>query len=284
MLDEFAKFKCWPVFKLSLDGLGHHDWFRMREGAEKDVIAKTKMLRDRGFCVRFQTNVHKGNVDTILPTARLGAEMGVEIIRVIRTSEAPRWEQMGGDLCLSIREYYDFGLDFCRLLLDEKLDIAVNIWQTFQLWPKTGAHEHVAAQGTERGYRDSLPVCKGNRGLIAITPEGGVLPCNQMSGILKKRGVPMPSVHDVPLMELLSGGDYLKSVCYTVGEFKEENQKCRDCPHWKRCMGGCRGLGMLYGGNYYTSHDPAKCIYFDEYYDKFEALFSEKAEMAMDNA
>jgi radical SAM protein with 4Fe4S-binding SPASM domain len=273
MLNEFHKLGCKPLFKLSLDGIGHHDWFRDKQGAERDVIEKIKLLRDKDFRVRIQTNVHKGNVDTILPAARLAEEMGVDEMRIIRTTEAPRWAEMGGDLCLSITEYYDFGLDFIRAFLAEDLALNIDIWQICQIWPRHKVYHHRPVEGGVHIYRDSLPVCRGARGRIAVTPEGDVLPCNQMSGIFKKIDKHLGNVAKTPLRELLSDGEYLKTVCCTVGELREKNPKCQECPHWKLCLGGCRAIGLLFGGNY-ESYDPAKCVYFNGYFDKFTELFS----------
>jgi len=274
MLDEFAQFGKKPLFKLSFDGVGHHDWFRMKEGAEREVIEKTKLLKDMDFSVRFQTNVHRDNMDTILPSARLAEDLGVEAIRVIRTTEAPRWAQTGGDLCLGIEEYYDFALDLIRSFLVENLKISIDIWQVFQMSPRRRAYHHRPVEGGANKCRDSLPVCRGNRGRIALTPEGDIVPCNQMSGYFKKHGTHLGNVHKTPLRELLTEGEYLRSVCYSVGELREENPKCQTCRHWKLCLGGCRAIGILFGGGY-NKYDPSKCIYFDGYFDKFAALFDE---------
>ena len=274
MLDEFNSLGVNPVFKLSFDGIGHHDWFRDKKGAELQVIEKIKLLREKSFLVRMQTNVHKGNVDTILPTAKLAEELGVESIRIIRTTEAPRWAEMGGDLCLSVTEYYDFALEFISGFLVGNRQISVDIWQVFQIWPHSRRYHHRPVQSSAEKYRGSLPACCGTRGRIAVTPEGDILPCNQMSGYFKKHGIHMGNVHKTPLRELLTTGEYLDKVCYTVGELKEKNPKCQECPHWERCMGGCRGIGLLFGGSY-DSYDPAKCIYFNDYYDKFDELFDD---------
>ena len=274
MLEELAVLGHMPIVKMSFDGVGHHDWFRMKKGAEAGVIEKAKLLRGKGFRTRFQTNVHRGNVAAILPTAKLAEQLGVESIRVIRTSEAPRWTEMGGDLCLDVHEYYDFALDFIRAFLEEGLKIAVDIWQTLQFWPQSKTYHHRPVEGGVGIYRDSLPVCRGARGRIAVTPEGDILPCNQMSGVFKKLGIRMGNVHETPLKELLNGGEYLNSVCYTVGELCENNPKCQACTHWKLCLGGCRALGLALGGDY-KKYDPTKCVYFNEYFDKFTALFGD---------
>ena len=276
MLDEFDGFKHKPVFKLSFDGIGYHDWFRMKKGAENDTLEKARLLARRGFRVRFQTNVHKGNTDAILPTARLADEIGVESIRIIRTTESPRLTEMGDDICLSITGYYDFALNFIRGFLAEGLGIDIDIWQAAQVWPRGRAYCHrPVSGGAPQAYRGSLPVCRGVRGRVAVTPAGDILPCNQMSGWFKKYGIHMGNVHETPLRELLSGGEYLSHVCYTVGELLEKNPKCQACPHWKLCMGGCRVIGILHGEGEYLSHDPAKCVYFNLYYDKFAELFDD---------
>lgn len=158
MLDALAKLKSQPVFKLSFDGVGHHDWFRMRKGAEQDVLDKTKLLRENDFRVRWQSNVHRGNLDAMLPTARLGHVLGIESIRVIRTTEVPRWKEMGGDLCLSLAEYYDFALEFTRAYLEEDLRPSVDIWQTIQFRPESKSYHHRPVEGGLHTYRDSLPV------------------------------------------------------------------------------------------------------------------------------
>ncbi len=101
------------------------------------------------------------------------------------------------------------------------------------------------------------------------------MPCNQLSGVFKKHGIRMGNVHEKPLRELLTDGEYIQTVCYTVDKLREENPKCQPCPHWKLCLGGCRALGMVFGGSY-KNYDPAKCVYFNEYFDKFETLFSEE--------
>lgn len=275
MLDELAAFKSSPTFKLSFDGVGHHDWFRMKDGAQRDVLEKTKLLRDKDFRVRWQTNVYKDNMDAMLPTAKLADEMGIESIRVIRTSEAPRWAEMGGELCLGVKEYYDFALDFTRAYLEADLKPTVDIWQAFLFRPKTKSYHHRPIEGGVNSYRDSLPVCRGARGRIAVTPEGDVVPCNQLSGVFKKLGICIGNVHKTLLRELLNDSEFLQTVCLTVGELREENPKCQICPHWKLCMGGCRALAMVLGNGNYIGYDPAKCIYFDEYFDKFATVFGE---------
>jgi radical SAM protein with 4Fe4S-binding SPASM domain len=210
----------------------------------------------------------------MIPTAKLADETGVGGIRVIRTTEAPRWAETGGDLCLGVREYYDFALDFTRAYLEAGLKPSVDIWQVLSFRPDTKSYHHRPVEGGRNIYRDSIPVCRGARGRVSVTPEGDTVPCNQLSGYFKKHGISIGNVFKTPLRELLSEGEYIKTICYTVGELKDENPRCQNCGHWKLCMGGCRAIGLVLGGGY-KHYDPMKCVYFDEYFDKIAALFGE---------
>ena len=152
------------------------------------------------------------------------------------------------------------------------MKMAVDIWQAVQFWPRGRIYHHRPAEGGVHKYRASLPVCQGARGQIAVTPEGDLVTCNQMSGFFKQHGIHMGNVHETQLRELLTDSEYLKAVCSTVGELREENPECRACPYWKLCMGGCRALAMAAGGGY-LARDAAKCLYFEHYMGKFAAAF-----------
>lgn len=56
-----------------------------------------KLAKEKGFRVRSQTNVHRGNLDVMYDTVAMLEGMGVEEIRIIRTTETPRWRKNGGD-------------------------------------------------------------------------------------------------------------------------------------------------------------------------------------------
>ncbi len=97
ILCELQKLAVEPLFKISFDGLGHHDWLRGAKGTEQKTLAAIELCHEMGFRVRVQMNLHKGNIETLMPTAVLLDGMGIEELRIIRTTEAPRWEQNGKD-------------------------------------------------------------------------------------------------------------------------------------------------------------------------------------------
>jgi sulfatase maturation enzyme AslB (radical SAM superfamily) len=68
ILDEFIALNCYPLFKVSFDGLTHHDWMRGANGIEEKTLDDVKHNHDKGFRVRIQMNLHKDNLDTALQT------------------------------------------------------------------------------------------------------------------------------------------------------------------------------------------------------------------------
>lgn len=110
ILDEFIALDCYLLFKVSFDGINHHDWMRGQNGIEGKTLKVIELLHQKGFRVCIQMNLHKENLDTALETLIMFDKMGIEELRLIRTTEAPRWQENAGDSCLDLEDYYDIGL------------------------------------------------------------------------------------------------------------------------------------------------------------------------------
>ena len=275
ILDEFILLNCYPLFKVSFDGLNHHDWMRYTKGIEEKTLDVVKLLHEKGFRVRIQMNLHKGNLDTALQTLIMFDQMGIEELRLIRTTEAPRWIQNGGDLCLDLEDYYKISLKIAKDYIYTSPQMSLDIWQFLQFSPAFKSYHLRPVEGGEHRYRDSLPVCSGNRGMVSIIANGDIVPCNQMSGRLQQDGINMGNVHVTPLSQLLSEGIYLDNVTYTVGKLRENNPICQACDYWKLCMGGCRACAYALTDNM-MGYDPGKCLYFKKgYMEKTIQMFDE---------
>jgi radical SAM protein with 4Fe4S-binding SPASM domain len=273
-LDRMAALGCRPLMKISFDGLGHHDWLRNRKGAEAEAINAIKGCIKKGFRVKVQTNVHRQNIGTLLQTAEFLDTLGVEAMRIIRTSESPRWKANAGDACLSFTEYYDAMNDFAAAYIQKPRQMAVNLWQYMDIQPKTHSFACRAVSCKEDAYRGSLPVCPGNRGMVAVAADGEVYPCHQLSGCYIARNWHLGNVKKGGLQPLLQQGAYLKTVCATVADLKSQNPKCGNCPYFKYCVGGCRALALALTDNV-MGEDPAKCLFFNNgYYEKVLKIMS----------
>lgn len=261
VLSELKRLGLRPLIKISFDGLGWHDWMRQKEGAEAEALEAIRLCVAEGFTVRAQVNVHRLNVESILPTAEKLDCMGVEQMRIIRTTEAPRWQENAGDACLTLTEYYDAMLTFTRDYLAKPRRMEIDIWQFLQFWPGQKTYHLRPAELGCGAYRDSIPVCRGNRGMIAVTAEGMVVPCNQHSGYYAKHGISLGNVKRGGLQTLLQESDYLTAVTTTVGELFDKNPRCGGCRWRKICLGGCRAIAMALTDDP-MGCDPAKCLFF----------------------
>lgn len=268
MLDRMKEIGCMPLMKISFDGIGHHDWLRNRAGAEEDALRAIRLCRENGFRVKVQTNVHRNNAESILPTARLMNRLGVEEMRIIRTTEAPRWVQNAKGATLDLAEYFDCMLEFAESYRNEQCSMVVDIWQFMTLFPEGHTYRLRPVQYTEGEYRDSLPVCKGNRGMVAVGANGELYPCHQMSGYYEGHGWRLGNVKKESLQTILQGGDYLSEVCTTVKTLAGHNEKCAACKYFKYCCGGCRAVGLALSGDKLGA-DISKCLFFEQgYYQK----------------
>lgn len=265
ILDEIKAFECYPLMKISFDGVGHHDWLRNRKGAEEDALRAIKLCKANGFKVMVQTNVHRINVDSMLETAKLLDSIGVDKTRIIRTTEAPRWVQNARDAGLTIEEYFDSMADFCGDYAKTDCKMDIDIWNYVRMYPKTKIYHPTPIAYNEGEYRDTLPVCKGNRGLIAIAANGNVFPCHQMSGYYEQHGDNLGNVKKDGLQPILQESKYLCEVCTTVKDLREKNSVCDKCKWFKYCCGGCRAIGLALTGNK-MGEDKFKCLFFQNGY------------------
>ena len=264
VLDEMRRIGCRPLVKVSFDGVGHHDWMRNRAGAERVTLDAMRLCVDNGFSVKAQTQVHRKNVESMMDTARVLDDMGVDEMRIIRTTEVPRWLANAGDACLDVEEYYGRLLEFACEYQRSGMGMDIDIWQFLRLHPKDGSFHIVPVTCPAGTYRPTLPGCRGNRGMVAVTSSGDIVPCLQESGLLTQLGVCFGNLHDQDLESLLSQGPYLDNVCATVGDVRANNPRCGACEWFELCAGGCRAMGLLYSDNScdFCGEDVTKCVFF----------------------
>ena len=279
ILEEFRKIGAVPLIKISFDCIGHHDWMRGKEGAEQEAMRAIDLCIEKGFQVMVQTCIHKYNLGTLFDTAVLMAKKGVKRMRIIRTSEAPRWKENAGDACLGIEEYYGVCMEFAEKYAASGLPMEIDLWQFMEIYPKSRVY-HVRPSvvgGCHDEKYMNRPVCCGNRGTVGINSDGSVVPCNQMSGLLEKRGIDLGNVKN-GLQPLLTSGKYLDAVTCPVSKIYEHSERCRSCEYFRRCQGGCRAISLVFNADYLEA-DPAKCIFFKKgYMQKVYDLYKRVAE------
>ena len=266
-LDRMRAIGCVPLMKISFDGLGYHDWMRAHKGAEETALRAIRLCVENGFPVKVQTNMNRRNCGAMLKTAEMLDDMGVTEMRVIRTTEAPRWVQNAGDACLTLEEYFDEALSLWERYAEGEHTMDLTVWQFGTLYPRSGVYTLAAVSSCLGQYRSSTPVCKGNRGMVAVAANGHVFPCHQMSGYYEQHGDILGNAKRDALARLLSRGPYLDEVCTTLGTLREKNGTCGRCPHFEYCNGGCRAIALALTGDK-LGVDPSKCLFWGKRYDR----------------
>ena len=285
ILDTFKELGCYPLIKISFDGVGYHNIIRQHPKAEDLTIKAIKLCIKNGFRVKAQVQVNRKNVDLMMGTAKLLNELGVVEMRIIRTTEAPRWEKNSPQSTLSIKEYYERMLEFAKEYMTFEMPMIVDIWQFLRLYPQSKTYSLVPISCSKDEFNLRIPMCKGNRGMIAVSSSGEVVPCLQMSGYFLEHGISLGNIFKTPLKELVTSSDYLNLAMATVFKQIIENDKCGNCKYYKACTGGCPALGLLYSKDINFYHeDITKCIFFENgWYEKvLDALKGWKIDKKLD--
>lgn len=265
-LDKMKEIGCNPLIKISFDGFGHHDWMRNHKGAEEDTLRAIKLCVSNGFSVKVQMNINRKNKDSILKSLEYLDKIGVERTRIICTTDTVRWAENAAGQSFTVPEYYDACLEILKGYIEGKHRMSVDCWQFLDLDPRSHTYTLSPLRGCMEHYRESRPLCQGNRGMIAVGSSGEVYPCMQMSGWMEAKGKRFGNVKKQSLQSVLQGGDYMDSVCATIGDMIKVNEKCRDCEFLTYCRGGCRAIGVLTSGGDMFAIDPWKCYFFEHGY------------------
>jgi len=273
MLQWMKKINYKPLIKISFDGIGFHNWMRGYEKAEEKTLSAIKLCIEEGFEVKVQMNVNKKNLSSIVPSLIMLDKMGVKETRIIKTTDAPRWLENGKGNSLSIREYYDACIDIVKEYLSEKRNMNLTGWILFYICPIGKYYNFIPVECSKGEYRDSLPLCRGARGMIAVGANGNVYPCMQSEGYFEKEKIYLGNVIKDSLQSLLQESDYMDMVATTVADRLNSSSNCKNCEHFERCVGGCPAMAILTSGHYLLE-DKSKCIFFNEgYEEKLEKAF-----------
>lgn len=254
---------------LSFDGIGTHDWLRQQKGSEKQVISAIKLCKKAGFYVRINMNVNRRNRNVVYDSAKMLADLGVDKIRMIKTTEAPRWRQNAADESLTIDEYYDLSADFARRYKEEGMQVPVTIWQSLYLDGAGKRFSMLPVKASACKMNENATICSAMITKISVQPNGNIIPCAPLAGLYTLLGVEMENVKRDGLQKVLTEGLLVDQVLKTVREKRAFKAKCSNCRFFENCQGGCAALSMLFGGNL-LAPDDYKCAFFENgYYEKY---------------
>lgn len=261
-LDMLERYHQHPVFQLSFDGYGHHDWLRGVSGAEKDADAAFKLLQERGYSTNAAMCIHKENKDSLRETVRYLSGLGVMSLRVNAPQALGVWKKYADEYALSENEVWEIYRKYIPYFFEDGMPINIDLDGYFH--GKKGStdfsvpYEHSCKPDTD--WR-KIYYCDSAHYNVYIGSDGRLVPCMGFSDTaLKDR---FPSVLEHHLGELT-----LRSFCHDVAETRvsdliEKNPECAACIHLPQCTGGCMVEGITDEGDFLVP-DRRAC-YFHKY-------------------
>jgi len=260
-LDAIREMGEMPRFKISFDGIGHHDWMRQANGAEESALRAIRRVKEKAMEVKIQTCLDRGNTGTLYDTVLLMESLGVEEMRIIRTSESPRWLTLANGIGLTPEEYFDVCLSFLERYCGEEHQMDITIWGLGYYNARKKSLDFLYERKLRQGMNEHLPVCTSYRETLFVSSDGSLAPCQPQSGYMAKHGLSWGNIRQNRLKEFLKDSEYIRHVTCTLAELIKQNDTCASCAYFSMCRGGCRAIGYGLTGNYF-GEDLMQCTFF----------------------
>lgn len=259
-----------PDVVISFDGVGHHDWLRGVQGAERMADRALALCRDRGLPTLAQVTLHRGNVGSLRETIRHLGGLGCAMARVSPADDLGDWKELGGELTLTTEELFEAALDYIPSYYEDDMPLPLVLAGVVKLSPENpDRYDTPFFRGGESAMDSFLLSCA--RECIQISADGIPSICDiacpvRDSSLLEL--VPIvsddPAVRTVPLREVLSGGSPFMKTLYLRGrDLAEGESPCASCGYFKVCVGGCRALAFQDSGDLLGA-DPNSCLFFKD--------------------
>ena len=248
-----------PVFQLSFDGLGHHDWLRGIKGAEEDADKAFRLLSNNGYRSIAAMCIHRENKDSLRTTIRYLAELGVSALRVNAPQSLGLWKKYAAEYALSKGEVAEIYKECIVHFFEDGMPLDLSLDGYFE--GKKGKSKYsipICHKIRKDDDYCDYPYCESLRYNAYIGPEGRLAPCMGFSDTALKEK--FPNVLEEHLGQLTLAGYYHDVANTKIGALLDKNPECANCEHLHKCLGGCMVEGIDDDGDY-LHPDPHACYF-----------------------
>ena len=259
-VEELKKRRMCPTIQFSYDGIGHYDWMRGVEGAEKAVIAAMKRCVAAGFPVSASMVLFKENVGTMRETVNFLASIGVRALKIGNASPQGEWLNQK-EHYLTQEEVYEAFLEYIPHYFEDGKPLSLAL-EGFFSYEKDASYLHAVNEKDVPEERfGKVNMCGHVRRGLYVSPQGHVLPCMSMvGGPIEQQ---FPNMLKTPLEDILDNDSlYMKIIGFTIKDFMDHNPECRECEYRTKCCGGCRAIAVRDHPTDYLAKDLIACNYY----------------------
>lgn len=262
LLDELESQGHRPIWYISFDGLGHHDWLRGVPNAEEHTLRAIRLLCERGYYVHVHQCVWRDSLDSVRPTVEKLKELGVSRYRVTPVEPSLRWKATAPGQTLSTESWQKWLPSFLDWWYSQKLDMDLDVWGFWQHNHRSKDVRIVPDISLYSDRQHRIPMCGDARSMPYIDADGRLLFCDGLSGGSIAYGIQWENVYETRLKDLFTDSLFTERLFgYTCADLKLCNPECRVCEWRDYCSMGCRAEALTQG-NGIKGPDHRMCVFF----------------------
>ncbi|MCM8786420.1 MAG: PqqD family peptide modification chaperone, partial [Candidatus Omnitrophica bacterium] len=207
---------------ISLDGANaeSHDTFRGVKGSFKKAIEAIRLFKKLGIYVETTTVIHDQNSSEVIDIVNLGKFLRVDNMKFLPITPFKR-----GKNC-----------NFENSLIHYTNNLRNFLYAYNNIYNKL-----VKKNLKERLEKENLFRCGAGMGVIAISSNGDVFPCNNLENII------LGNIRSQKLIEIYNNSSRLEDAFNAISV---RNSECEACEILDYCHGGCAMLAYTYNGDY----------------------------------
>ena len=262
LLDEMKLQGHRPIWYVSFDGLGHHDWLRGMPNAEAHTLRAIQLLCERGYYVHVHQCVWRDSLASVRPTVKKLKELGVSRYRLTPVEPSLRWKATAPEQTLPTESWQQWLPSFLDWWYSQKLDMDLDVWGFWQHDHRSKDVRVVPDISLYADRQHRIPMCGDARSMPYIDADGRLLFCDGLSGGSIAYGIEWENVYETNVKQLFTDSIFTERLLgCTCADLKGCNPECCACEWRDYCSMGCRAEALTQG-NGIKGPDHRMCVFF----------------------